>query len=108
MELIRRITLASIAIAFCLSLAVVAADAQPGRARWEGNRGQHRGWTMGRHRGWDNRGRRIGWSDNYSSRYGRLSWRERRRLERIRNRRIARQRFYSDYNNMTQRRRTSS
>lgn len=94
MESIRRITISLLCIAFCLGAAVTSSSAQPGRARWEGNRGLHRGWTTGRHRGWDNRGRRYGWTD---SRYGRLSWRERRRLERQRNRLYnMRKRFYSD------------
>ncbi len=84
MKLFRRLTIALLALALCLSLVVISTTAQPGRARWEGNNGRHRGWSSGRHRGWSNRGRRIGWNDDYYSGYRRLSWRERRRLARMR------------------------
>ena len=108
MDLIRRLTLSVVGLAFCLSLAVVSSNAQPGRARWDGNRGQHRGWTQGRHRGWSNRGRRIGWDDNYDNRYRRLSWRERRRLARIRARMLNnRNRYYENgYSTPWERRRS--
>ena len=91
MTLIRRIIVAGICLTFGMTLFVATTYAQPGRARWEGNRGLHRGWTQGRHRGWDNRGRR-------SSYYGRrLSWRERRRLARLRYRMYnTRNRYYRD------------
>ncbi|HEX6125603.1 MAG TPA: hypothetical protein VFZ23_09560 [Pyrinomonadaceae bacterium] len=93
MALIRRIIVAALGLAFCLTLSVATSNAQPGRARWEGNRGLHRGWTQGRHRGWNNRGRRIGRYD-YGSR---LSWWERRRLARQRYRMYnARNRYYRD------------
>ena len=107
------------AIAFCLSLYVASADAQPGKARWNGNNGRHRGWQQGRRNGWNN-GRKTGWQNRnvywqprsrnvYGSifqnrniywqqnRYGRINPREYRRLQRQRAR-IYRSsnRYYSD------------
>jgi hypothetical protein len=53
MKLLKKLGLAFSAIAFLMSLAVMTTYAQPGKARYEGNRGKHRGWTIGKHRGWN-------------------------------------------------------
>ena len=103
MKLFRRLSVAFLGICFCLGLVVATSYAQPGRARWEGNRGLHRGWTIGRHRGWENRGRRS----YYRNRYEGISWRERRRLALMRYRMYnSRNRNYGDgYLSRSERRR---
>lgn len=53
MNLLKKFGLSAAAIVFALSAFAVSGNAQPGRARWEGNNGRHLGWTRGRHRGWD-------------------------------------------------------
>ena len=82
------------AIAFCLSLAVTADYAQPGKAKYKDNNGKHRGWTQGRHKGWDkqrdDRWVRTNGRDYRRQRDGiyydrngrRITPQERRRLER--------------------------
>lgn len=93
MKTLKKFGLIFTALAFCLTLAVSASYAQPGRAKYSGNNGKHRGWTQGRHRGWDKRDdrferrnsrldRRI--DRSYGS--GKLSSAEYRRLERQRQR----------------------
>jgi len=52
MKLIRKFALAIVGVAFALSLFVSSSNAQPGKARWQGNKGKHIGWTKGRHNGW--------------------------------------------------------
>lgn len=63
-------------IAMVIGTLVVSGNAQPGRAGWYGNNGNHYGWTRGRHRGWNKRDRRA--------------------ARRYRNR-IYRDRYYDDY-----------
>ena len=93
MNLSRRLLVGFLGISFCLSLAVVTADAQRTR-RWEGSNEYQSEWRSGRNRGWENRGRR---SNYYRNRYRSLSWRERRRLARIMRYRMAnsRNRYYN-------------
>lgn len=99
MKLLKKLGLVFSSIAFLMSLAVVTTYAQPGKARYEGNRGKHRGWTIGKHKGWyKNRGwdRRDERWERRNSRYdrrndraysrGRLTSEELRRLERRRER----------------------
>jgi len=108
MKTLKKFGLFLTAIAFCLSLAVTASYAQPGKAKYEGNKGKHKGWTQGKHRGWDRRddnwvrtnGRdyRRQRDGRYYDRNGiRITPQERRRLERQQSRlgRL-RDRFYRD------------
>ncbi len=108
MKILKKFGLLLSAIAFCLSLAVTASYAQPGKAKYEGNKGKHKGWTQGKHRGWDRRddnwvrtnGRdyRRQRDGRYYDRNGiRITPQERRRLERQQSRlgRL-RDRFYRD------------
>jgi hypothetical protein len=75
MYLLKRVTLVGLVFAFALGLYVSAVNAQPGRARWSGNNGNHYGWTQGRHRGWDN-GRSRRWrNDDSYWRYRRYRYR---------------------------------
>jgi hypothetical protein len=69
MNLLKKFGLTAAAGVFALTAFAVSSNAQPGRARWEGNNGRHLGWTQGRHRGWDRNDR--GWRrDRYArSRY---------------------------------------
>ena len=60
MKMLKKISLALVAIIFSLSMFVMAGEAQPGHAKWRGNRGNHKGWDKGRHKGWNN-GRKTGW-----------------------------------------------
>ena len=95
-------------IAFCLSLSVFAAYAQPGKAKWEGNKGKHKGWTKGKHKGWykndarrDERWERRDdrWERRTNRGYarGRINSDEYTRLQRQRARLEAlRDRYYSD------------
>lgn len=104
MKTLKKLGLIFSAIAFCMSLLVASASAQPGKAKYEGNNGKHKGWTKGKHKGWEKRDER--W-DRRDSRYdrrndrnysrGRLSAEEYARLERQRTRlgRIA-DRYNSD------------
>ena len=91
MNSLKKLSLIFTAIAFCLSLAVTATYAQPGRAKWQGNNGKHKGWYKGKHKGWDKRDDRFNRRNarldrridrSYSR--GRLSAEEYRRLERRR------------------------
>lgn len=111
MNLFRKLLLAGSTLAILTSMAVVAANAQPGRARWEGNNGRHLGWYNQRYNR-RFRNNRYGNFDRYSvygARPGYLSWRERRRLERQRYRLYnQRNRYYSDgFLNNRERRRLS-
>lgn len=108
MKLLKKIGLSITAIAFCLSLAFTASYAQPGKAKYQGNSGKHRGWTQGKHKGWNKRdgnwvrtnGRdyRRQRDGRYYDRNGiRITPQERRRLERQQSRlgRL-RDRYYRD------------
>jgi hypothetical protein len=91
MKLLKKLGLALSALAFCLSLSVATTYAQPGKARYEGNRGKHKGWTKGKHKGWDKNN--VGWEN----RSNRVSDRERNRLDRLNDRlNRTRSRYESD------------
>jgi hypothetical protein len=60
MKMLKKISLALVAVIFSLSMFVIAGEAQPGHAKWHGNQGRHLGWNKGRRRGWNN-GRKTGW-----------------------------------------------
>ena len=60
MKMLKKISLALVALIFSLSMFVIAGEAQPGRAKWHGNNGRHLGWNNGRHKGW-NKGHKTGW-----------------------------------------------
>lgn len=75
MNYLKKLSLVASAVVFSLSLAAMSASAQPGRARYEGNNGKHKGWTQGKHYGWDR---------NQSDRYDRRDRRSDRRYSRIR------------------------
>src|SRR4051812_48465784 len=82
MDSLKKFGLILSAVVFCLSLLVMTATAQPGRARREGNNGKHKGWDKGNHYGWQKKDK---WADRrinrgYSS--GQLSSGEYRRLQR--------------------------
>ena len=105
MNILKKLGLAFASLAFVMALSVVSANAQPGKAGWNGNNGKHRGWTQGQHRGW-NKGRKTGWQDRNSwwsrqtdrrYRTGRYDDYKYRRLERQRERLYnSRNRYYSD------------
>ena len=57
MKYLRTLTVIFASILLLAGIYIGTANAQPGRASWQGNRGRHLGWTIGRHRGW-NRERR--------------------------------------------------
>ena len=92
-----------ITTALLFAFSVTSSYAQPGKARYGGNQGKHKGWERGNHDGWD-RGRKTGWQGNY--RHGRISDRERDRLRRQRERIFnSRNRYYRDgYLNNNERR----
>src|ERR1044072_5289302 len=116
MNYLKKFGLSFLAIAFCLSLSVITADAQ-GRRGWKNNKGQNRGWINGQRNGWG-KGRKRGWRNrtviltqsdrnwrrnddrnwrNRQYRNGRLTTNELRQLQRRRallNR--TRSRYYSD------------
>jgi hypothetical protein len=119
MSYLKKIGLLFTAFAFCLTLSITASYGQPGKAKWKGNNGQHRGWTTGQRNGWT-RGRKTGWNyrrdddwrqtrsrsgywqntrsrEQYYQRNSRISPQEYRRLQRQRAR-INRNtgRFYRD------------
>jgi hypothetical protein len=101
MKSLKKLTLIFIAVAFCLSLSVVTSMAQPGKAKYKGNNGNHYGWEKGKHKGW-NKGKKKGWENrddrwdrnddrlerrtNRNYRRGRISEDEYRRLQRRQNR----------------------
>lgn len=64
MKILKILGLTSAAFALVLGLFVATSNAQPGRARWQGNNGRHLGWSNGRHNGW-NKGRKRGWDNDY-------------------------------------------
>jgi len=68
MSYLRKFGLLFTVFAFCMSLAVVTSFAQPGKARWEGNNGRHRGWEQGKRNGWNN-GRKTGWRNRNNDYY---------------------------------------
>ena len=97
MKLLKKLGLMLSAIAFCLSLSVATANAQPGKAKWTGNQGKHKGWTQGKHKGWS-KGKKVGWinrDDDWWRRNRNLTWQERRRLSRERARLLARRARYN-------------
>ena len=51
MKTLKKLGLVFTALAFCISLAVTASYAQPGKAKWQGNNGKHKGWYKGKHKG---------------------------------------------------------
>jgi len=93
MKTLKKLGLIFSTIAFCMTLAVTASYAQPGKAKYKGNNGKHKGWTQGKNKGWDKRDNK--WVRNngrdyrryrdgrYYDRNGRrITPQERRRLER--------------------------
>ena len=97
MKLFKKLGLIFAAFAFCLTVAISSSYAQPGKAKYEGNKGKHRGWTQGKHYGWNNRVNRrvnsreqrriqnrqnqITRAENRFSRDGIISSKERRKLD---------------------------
>ena len=55
MKTLKKLGLIFMALVFCLSLAASAINAQPGRAKYSGNNGKHKGWTKGNPNGWEKR-----------------------------------------------------
>ena len=108
MKTLKKLGLIFTAIAFCLTLVVSVNYAQPGKAKYEGNNGKHKGWTKGKHKGWakrDNNWVRTVRSDyqryqnsRYYDRNGRrITPQEYRRLQRQQNRIYRSQnRYYRD------------
>jgi hypothetical protein len=70
MKILKRFALVSLAVAFCLSIVVVSADAQRRYRNWDNDRnnGNRYGWERGRRNGWDN-GRKLGWRNRNRNRY---------------------------------------
>lgn len=62
MKLFKHFSLIALLLGFITAGFVISANAQPGRASYYGNNGNHYGWTNGRHRGWRNRDRRWRYS----------------------------------------------
>lgn len=92
MNYLKKIGFVLSAAIFCLSLAALSASAQPGKAKYGGNNGKHKGWTQGRHNGW-NRNQTIDWNRRGSYRRtnrgifnNRITWQEYRRLSRQKSR----------------------
>jgi hypothetical protein len=54
---------------FSCAFFVSSTPAQPGRAGWAGNNGNHYGWSKGRHRGWNRDRDRRDFSYRYTRRY---------------------------------------
>jgi len=105
MYFFKRVGLIFSAILFCLSILAITGNAQPGRARWEGNNGRHRGWENGN---WRNGRGQERFRQSRSWRYGRINPWEARNLRRERIRLIrTRNRFYRNdgYINYGERRR---
>lgn len=82
MKSLKKLGLVLSAIAFCLCVSAASAYAQPGKAKYEGNRGLHKGWEKGKHYGWEKRDKRADHRLNRSTRQGRLSSEELSRLSR--------------------------
>ena len=93
MKTLKKLGLIFSTIAFCLSLAVTASYAQPGKAKYSGNKGKHKGWTQGKHKGRikrDDKVVKVNGRDYLRNRDGRfydrngirITPQERRRLER--------------------------
>lgn len=82
MKSLKKLGLLFSAIVFCLSVSAASAYAQPGKAKYEGNRGKHKGWTIGKHKGWEKRDAAADRRLSRADRNGRLSESERRRLTR--------------------------
>jgi hypothetical protein len=68
MKLLKTLGLMFIVSAFLLAFSAVGSYAQPGKARWGGNQGKHKGWSKGNHYGW-NKGRKTGWNRRYNRSY---------------------------------------
>ena len=102
MKTLKKLGLIFSAIAFCLSIAVSASYAQPGKAKYEGNRGKHKGWEKQADRRQAMRSgvdyRRYNQDGRYYDRSGRrITAQEYRRLQRQRSRiSRSRDRFYRD------------
>lgn len=107
MKLFKTLSLGVFVAAMMIAFSITSTYAQPGKARWGGNQGKHRGWERGNHEGWET-GRKTGWNRNY--RQGRISDRERDRLRRQREKIYnSRNRYFRDgYLNNNERRRLSN
>ncbi len=86
MKFVKKIGLILSAIVFCLSLAAASAYAQPGKARYEGNNGKHKGWEKGKHKGWQKRDKRSERRITRGYNNGQINSSEYRRLQRRGNR----------------------
>jgi len=86
MKIVKKIGFVLFAIAFCLSLSITSAYAQPGKARYEGNNGKHKGWVKGQHKGWRKRDSRSERRVYRGYRSGQINSSEYRRLQRRGNR----------------------
>lgn len=96
MKTLKKLGLIFTALVFCLSLAVTASYAQPGKAKWKGNNGKHKGWAKQQNQGIAyNSGYQNG---RYYDRNGRrITAQEYRRLQRQRSRIYrSRERYYRD------------
>ena len=84
MKTLKKLGLIFSTIAFCMTLAVTASYAQPGKAKYKGNNGKHKGWTQGKNKGWDKRDNK--WVRNNGRDYrryrdGSLSKKEQQKLD---------------------------
>lgn len=99
MNSLKKLGLIVSTFAFCMTLAVSASYAQPGKARYEGNNGKHKGWAKQNRRAerredrfenrddrYEKRNDRLGRRNGRAYSRGRLTESEYRRLERLRNR----------------------
>ena len=94
MKTLKKIGLIFTTIAFCLSLTVMTSYAQPGKAKYSGNKGKHKGWTQGKHKGWnkrDDKWIRTNGRDYRRNRDGRFYDRNGRRITPQEGRRLERQ-----------------
>lgn len=107
MKSFKRLGLILSAVVFSLTIAASSSFAQPGKAKYEGNNGNHRGWTQGKHKGWEKRDDRAERRINRGYNNGRINSDEYRRLQRRGNRLQRVQNRYSrdGYVSTTERRR---
>lgn len=110
MKTLKNLGLVAAAFAFCMTLLVSTSYAQPGRARYEGNNGKHKGWSKQKNRRaerredrfenrddrYERRNDRLGVRNQRAYNRGRLSQAEYRRLEQRRERLDDRQDRYED------------
>jgi hypothetical protein len=90
MKFFSKLTLGALALGFCLSVAAADTSAQ---RTWRGDdRGRDYSGSRYQDRNWRGDYNRR-WGRDYN--YGRLSWRERRRLQMMRYRMMQRNRYYN-------------